>query len=150
MLNSVSCSVECWNRPFNMLNAVERNRDEFYSIKQVATCWTALTNRFPVSSWWHKVQQRATCCPLVKIMSIWRIGIKYYRLNSSWCFQVKKKFKSFAHFKKVIDRKYSQIWISQKMADVLITVGETLIKQSSRRCCLLDVAFSLRISYRIN
>ena len=25
MLNSVSCHVECWNRPFNMLNVVEQS-----------------------------------------------------------------------------------------------------------------------------
>ena len=53
MLNSVSCDVECWNMPFNMLKAVEHcwtkielGSIPFNMLPSVATRWTTSTNRF--------------------------------------------------------------------------------------------------------
>ena len=66
LFNNVSCSVECWNRPCNMLN--------FYSIQQVATCWMALTNCFPVSSWWHMLVSPFPSHVILPTCSIFVLG----------------------------------------------------------------------------
>ena len=61
-LNSISCDVECWNMPFNMLKAVERcwtkiELARLYSVQQVPACCHLLNDvnqpffKFRVAYW---------------------------------------------------------------------------------------------------